>query len=1464
MPDGNKCPHCGTPLPTGALAGLCPACLLKMGAAADTLTDAKQPAFNPPSVVELAPLFPQLEILELIGKGGMGAVYKARQKQLDRIVALKILPPGIGDDPAFAERFAREAKALAKLNHPGIVTLYEFGVAAGIQPASEPGFQPGGKNVGSSARVENLEAAASSNANPGGKMPAATSLYFFLMEFVDGVNLRQLLHNSRIAPREALAIVPQICDALQFAHDQGIVHRDIKPENILMDRRGRVKVADFGLAKIVAQASSPASSGGVLAASSENTEQGCSVNPQAGKPALQDLTDAGKVMGTPQYMSPEQIHAPGEVDHRADIYALGVVFYQMLTGELPGKEIEAPSKKVQIDVRLDEVVLRALEKKPELRYQQVSVLKTQVETIASDPEKSEVQTPPPYWMGYEYKSKRTWFGLPLLHVANGIDPKTGKARHARGIVAVGGVATGWLAIGGRAYGGIAFGGIACGGLAIGGLAAGVVSFGGLALALILALGGLAVAPVAIGGLALGYLAVGGQAYGANVFDATHHDSDKLRWLAGNGVNWFSAALWTIWGVLMGLFFLITWWVKKQSFRVTPPGSSRREEAQTEKAESGKRKAEIEPRFSRTAIVGACWVAFVGLMLSMLMTATVYSNGTEPPRQTWVVQLLDHLVVKPLFYLSPFGVTILGWMAVTQIRRSAGKLYGLWLAVFDGLMFPLLAVNLLVGWVVWLALVAVASLITRNGQGTPSTGLVILFSLPIAIPLTRSIIRRVWRAVNQPVSGDIPADAAPSAPPFRAGRALLVAAAAVGLLWGFGMVVQEQLAPADRTPASLADSPQELRKLPTAQVMEAGLAKPLSAWPWMELEKRAKAGDLHPQEANQIVDGLAAWLRREHPQGYNQPLFWMGTMLDALNQPWLDGETNVLAFLEAYYGNPSIEPLARIRENEPSVRLTCEWRSPWLNKHSLGFELLNEMRSISVDGRQVLAGTRLGRNWNEQQYSGELKLPKLAPGKHVVRCEVDSAFVEARDMAGLASDASSKDWPPAKRRWTRVGEAEFMVYAADAAIVSLTDDPALNPVTGGALSVSQVIIRPERGRLTATVAFNADARPGLPISVDVTLRLAGQTIPCGKLFEVKTATGHGTQSAGNGSDLTADIGPLDLQIKEAEILLTPNPKAVEEYPYVDRIWGKEIVIRHVPLSRQDLYGARPVEAASKVMETNPTFGPVVERVVAMDQNGVGDALLELETGKLISAPTNGDAASGLSQLLKDGVNVAFDAAKQETTLLGSGGTVLVNTALADWDAMPAAKVEQRMRNEHSRAGLTLNGAGHGLPPMTLLFKTANEHVGLLQITGFTENPRGVKIRYKLVQNADAKAAVVSLTTPPADTNQAAAVSAARDWLALIDAGSYSETWKEASAIFQGAVTKPAWENSMNTFRQPLGELVSRQLKSAQPLAELPGAPDGHYVLMQFETSFANKKSAIETVTFLLDKDGRWKSAGYFIK
>ncbi len=268
-------------------------------------------AFEPPSVERLAELFPALQIIELIGVGGMGAVYKARQQGLDRVVAIKILPEEFGHDVKFALRFTREARTLAKLNHPNIVALYEFGNVA--------------------------------------------DTYYFLMEYIEGSTLREVVRARQLAPEHALTIVPYLCDALQYAHDKGIVHRDIKPENILMSVDGKVKIADFGLSRIL-----------------DNDDQ---------QPSL---TATHQVMGTPRYMAPEQLEGTHNVDHRADIYSLGVVIYEMLTGELPIGRFAAPSAKVEIDVRLDDVVLRTLEKEPQRRYQRASQIKLDMQSITSN------------------------------------------------------------------------------------------------------------------------------------------------------------------------------------------------------------------------------------------------------------------------------------------------------------------------------------------------------------------------------------------------------------------------------------------------------------------------------------------------------------------------------------------------------------------------------------------------------------------------------------------------------------------------------------------------------------------------------------------------------------------------------------------------------------------------------------------------------------------------------------------------------------------------------------------------------------------------------------------------------------------------------------------------------------------------------------------------------------------------
>jgi tRNA A-37 threonylcarbamoyl transferase component Bud32 len=282
-----------------------------LGAATEIQSAARSSkSAKPPTEAELAVHFPELEVMELIGAGGMGAVYKARQPKLDRLVALKILSSDLARDPAFAERFDREARLLARLSHPNIVTVFDSGVAG----------------------------------------PFA----YLMMEFVDGVNLRQAMKAGRFTPPEALALVLDICAALKFAHEQGILHRDIKPENILIDSRGQVKIADFGIAKLTGE---------------------------AGKDVL-TLTQRGFVLGSPHYMAPEQFESPGDVDERADIYSLGVVLYELLTGELPLGRFAPPSKKSAVDARIDEIVMRTLEREPELRFQTVGDVKTEMQAAA--------------------------------------------------------------------------------------------------------------------------------------------------------------------------------------------------------------------------------------------------------------------------------------------------------------------------------------------------------------------------------------------------------------------------------------------------------------------------------------------------------------------------------------------------------------------------------------------------------------------------------------------------------------------------------------------------------------------------------------------------------------------------------------------------------------------------------------------------------------------------------------------------------------------------------------------------------------------------------------------------------------------------------------------------------------------------------------------------------------------------
>ena len=264
-----RCPECGADLSDSSPGTPCSACLLKLGMQTwqagagnptmqPTTAPDGSPSFQPVIEPDLAKKFPHLEILHLVARGGMGDVYCARQTSLDRLVALKIIRPDVQSALGFADRFVREAQALAKLSHQNIVTVYDFGQTDGV--------------------------------------------YYFIMEYIDGINLRQMLRSGKLGPRQALEIVPAVCDALQFAHDKGIVHRDIKPDNILMDGFGDVKLCDLGLI------------------------------------FQNGMKDFGEdfLAGSPHYLSPEEIQGV-TVDTRSDIFSLGASLFHLISGELPYK-----------------------------------------------------------------------------------------------------------------------------------------------------------------------------------------------------------------------------------------------------------------------------------------------------------------------------------------------------------------------------------------------------------------------------------------------------------------------------------------------------------------------------------------------------------------------------------------------------------------------------------------------------------------------------------------------------------------------------------------------------------------------------------------------------------------------------------------------------------------------------------------------------------------------------------------------------------------------------------------------------------------------------------------------------------------------------------------------------------------------------------------------------------------------
>jgi len=263
----------------------------------------QQPPFDVPSVDEMAELLPQYSFEKLAAFGGMGAVYKARQQSLDRLVAIKILPPEFGTEQDFAERFKSEARAMAKLNHTNIVGVYDFGVTSGGH-------------------------------------------LYLVMEWVQGHTLHEIIQQGSLPTRKTASLAMQLCDALAYAHSHKILHRDIKPGNIMINLENQVKVADFGLARPI---------------TGEAEE-----NPY----------------GTPDYAAPEILNRSA-VDQRADIFAAGIVLYEMLTGRVPKSPRRSVTEFAPVSPRWDEVIDKAIHPDPAKRFQDARELRDHISMLVN-------------------------------------------------------------------------------------------------------------------------------------------------------------------------------------------------------------------------------------------------------------------------------------------------------------------------------------------------------------------------------------------------------------------------------------------------------------------------------------------------------------------------------------------------------------------------------------------------------------------------------------------------------------------------------------------------------------------------------------------------------------------------------------------------------------------------------------------------------------------------------------------------------------------------------------------------------------------------------------------------------------------------------------------------------------------------------------------------------------------------
>ncbi|MBW8780869.1 MAG: DUF4019 domain-containing protein [Verrucomicrobia bacterium] len=1366
-PEPRACPQCGAPIPVGAAEGLCPRCLLALNfatqsqMAGDTQPPpAGGPVVPPLSLEAVAGLFPQLEIIRLVGLGGMGAVYQARQPALDRHVALKLLHTPPANDPGFAERFSQEARALAKLNHPNIVALHEFGQAGG---------RP-----------------------------------YFLMEFVDGVNLRQLQQAGRLSPREALQIVPQVCDALQYAHDEGIVHRDIKPENVLIDRKGRVKVADFGLAKLM----------GVETAATR-------------------LTGAGHVMGTPHYMAPEQVEHPLDVDHRADIFSLGVVFYELLTGELPLGKFPLPSKKVRIDVRLDEVVLRALEKEPALRYAQASELKTRVETIAGEnpscgvsPEEAQegkFKTPPSDEAGDDPDLIAQWCGK-----------------------------WGWK----------------------------LVSF----LVIILAV----------------------------------TDANDTFWNVLMGA-------WLVLFMAKELFGIR--YTQRRGWVLAPdkPNAKQGRAQATDSAVNG---GKTPPRWKRVKtilwavlVIGA--VSF-GIRAFVLAPYRVPTSAVSPeiPRGSLV------FVFKPVRHFSVGDIIAYHFSAdEIRVGRVAQEDAGIVRIERRGeTPQPVMAADI-IGRVVFntradpfaesrQATTKDISEAGANGiQPRPETDVLVFGpEVKLEVKLTGepggyNLATGKFVAFT-PVKGESMPTNSPAWMQRFGVDVIADPDAQLPAIFFVGALAEEVSGAAwDESAAAVNASAPKLLHTDTFDHRLMVLA--LSAW---DAPKTYRIRTQHGVAGVLQLIGVS-----ENSRGVK--------IRYKLAQPASRGEGAATPLhIEFDRNGDTMQGLVSRVQRDYGVRLCFENLDFDAKKDAV--TLGQTLRQLSERERQgTITAKEKERLTVARRLKTDEKLSEdtlLDVGEHY---EGRVAAETVEDFLDQLTRGTPYGWRKSGATWVIVPRGgSRLLFPVTLRTSGLNLEEAVAKIleqrpVGSEIHAGMVVAMP------VPTAPGADAMPWLRSRLPaLDLAAVSALDALCRVTEAARPDALWELAGYKESRMLGLVAGPNKAREKPDAAVRPDNAPVFG-PVIECVVNGAVDLETGRIASIDANTGRIAALPESIERMDDFAGTIFETVLWMVQEGLDvfadspefagldllvveqtsdqwDRLSAAQVVSLLDAVTTKaphyaklkaaenttyvfqtrEGMRGVLQILgkanDKGVKLRYKRLQASSEAAGAPGAAQAWLALIDgghyaesWDAAATSFHEAVTRAEWTSEAAKIRGPlGDVISRAFAKTQQAKTFPGMPDgaywIAEFDTKFAGLKSAAEVVVLAlekDGQWRAISYLIRPRTEMEQAAVVAARAWLASIDEDHYAESWDHASALFRGApLTREKWVSALERVRRPLGGLVFRTVNATRLASTLPGAPAGQYVVMQFDASFAGDKSAVETVTFMQEKDGQWRAAGYFIK